>query len=117
MPIEDFQPSFTKKPAEDIQMRFARAVEVCIAAGELVRRIRDKGLSHTSKGALDVVTQADLASEKYIQQHLASHFAEDTFYGEELQHDFSPKSVWIVDLIDGTVIFASGSHYWCISLA
>lgn len=117
MTVDDFLPSFDRQPAEDVQMRLALAVKTCITAGELVRGIRDKGLTHTNKGALDVVTQADLASEKFIQHHLSNSFPDDTFYGEELQHDFSPESVWIIDPIDGTVNFASGSQYWCISLA
>ena len=117
MRTEDILPSFTTQPPEDIQVRLTQAIEVCVAAGDLVKKIRDEGLFHTTKGVLDTVTQADLASEKYIQQCLADSFPQDTFYGEEFQRDFSPESVWVIDPIDGTVNFASGSHYWCISLA
>lgn len=117
MKIENFLPPFISQPSSNIQERLTRAIEICINAGNLIKEIRRKGLTHTAKGSLDTVTQADLASEKYIQQHLAHSFPQDTFYGEELQNDFSPGNVWVIDPIDGTVNFASGSHYWCISIA
>ncbi len=117
MPQHNPLPSFAIRPSSNIEYRLSKAIEACQGAGALIKEIRDNGLCHSAKGVMDTVTQADLASERFIQNYLAECFPADTFFGEESLQEFSSQRVWVIDPIDGTVNFASGSHYWCISLA
>lgn len=65
----------------------------------------------------DLVTQADLESEKAIfneiKQHFPSHFILSEETGE-VKTDSTTK--WIIDPIDGTVNFANGIPICCVSI-
>src|SRR5205807_6544644 len=73
------------------------------------------------KGRFDLVTDADLASQKTIQEYLSGRFPEHAFLGEE---DAGPKSrpgaeappTWIVDPIDGTTNYVHDCPLYCISI-
>ncbi|MEQ9265132.1 MAG: inositol monophosphatase family protein [Balneolaceae bacterium] len=71
------------------------------------------------KGKNDLVTDADLASEKKILEIINAEFPEDQFLAEESnQYSELPKGrVWIIDPIDGTTNFAHGFAPYCISIA
>lgn len=71
------------------------------------------------KGKNDLVTDADLASEKKILEVINSEFPKDQFLAEESnQYTELPKGrVWIIDPIDGTTNFAHGFAPYCISIA
>jgi len=64
------------------------------------------------------VTQADLASESYLIEHLAplipgaSFIAEESGIATGKQHDYC----WVIDPLDGTTNFAHGLPYFCISI-
>jgi myo-inositol-1(or 4)-monophosphatase len=66
----------------------------------------------------DLVSEADLASERLIRERLASARPEDGFLGEEGGgQDGSSGLSWIVDPLDGTVNFLFGIPQWCVSVA
>lgn len=73
------------------------------------------------KGRFDLVTDADLASQRAIQAHLAALFPEHAFLGEE---EGAAKSrpaqdappTWIVDPIDGTTNYVHDFPLYCISI-
>lgn len=71
------------------------------------------------KGKNDLVTDADLASEKEIIAHIKDAFPSDEFLSEEFNSKTElPKGrVWIIDPIDGTTNFAHGFPIYCISIA
>lgn len=71
------------------------------------------------KGKNDLVTDADLASEKKILEVIKSEFPEDQFLAEESSHysELPKGRVWIIDPIDGTTNFAHGFAPYCISIA
>lgn len=66
----------------------------------------------------DLVTDADLASEKKILEVIKEVFPEDQFLAEESTHYSSlPEGrVWIIDPIDGTTNFAHGFAPFCVSI-
>src|SRR5205807_8597506 len=73
------------------------------------------------KGRFDLVTDADLASQKTIHTYLSSRFPDHAFLGEE---DAGPRSrptvnappTWIVDPIDGTTNYVHDCPFYCISI-
>lgn len=89
-------------------------------AGRLAWRMRETGgLSATEKtNVSDVVTEADQAAEQFITGALSRLRPEDGFYGEEGARKASTSGrTWVIDPIDGTWNFSSGSDYWCSALA
>jgi myo-inositol-1(or 4)-monophosphatase len=105
-------------------MSFAAEVEVAAAlarsAGLLALAMRDKGdLQVGSKDRGEVVTSADRAADRLVNEGLAAHFPDDAVYSEET-HDsgerLGRRRVWIVDPLDGTSTFVSGGEEFCVSI-
>jgi len=96
------------------------AVEVAAAAATLVRERRLLGVevADTKSSDVDVVTEADRASEELVSRLLAARRPDDGFLGEEGEHRPGSTGVrWIVDPIDGTVNFLYGLPYYAVSIA
>jgi myo-inositol-1(or 4)-monophosphatase len=76
-------------------------------------------LAVEKKGVRDMLSEADLATERLIRGRLAASFPTDGFLGEESGHSVidSTSGVWVVDPIDGTQPFISGLPNWCVSIA
>lgn len=76
------------------------------------------------KGPADLVTDADLASQKAIREFLLGRFPEHGFLGEEQLPDtpgappIGPDAppTWIVDPIDGTVNYVHDVPCYCITI-
>jgi myo-inositol-1(or 4)-monophosphatase len=96
----------------------AAALEIAARAGILlVERLDDTG-AVAYKGVRDIVTEVDLASEALIRSALAERFPDDAFYGEESGRDAATAHrTWVCDPIDGTVNYANGIPFFCVSLA
>ena len=97
-----------------------KALEVAIRkAGKHAQQIRQSGLSVTTKGRQDFVSEADLSVERELKNIINSLFPNDGFLGEEsgLTVGASDAGVWVIDPIDGTTNFLQGMDYWCISVA
>ena len=71
------------------------------------------------KGPADLVTEADFASQKLITEQLLEAFPDHTILGEEegAATNFDAPWRWIVDPLDGTMNFAHGFPFWCVSIA
>lgn len=69
------------------------------------------------KGAKDLVTEADRASEAYLRAAIGMRFPEHEILGEEegLKEASSPYR-WILDPVDGTTNYAHGFPYYCVSV-
>jgi myo-inositol-1(or 4)-monophosphatase len=107
--------------ARNEQERFDFAKDLIIEAGDLALQYFGNltGLSIMSKGARDMVSEADLAVENLIKERLLSHYPNDAYLGEETGHVSAgdDSGIWVVDPIDGTQPFLSGLRTWCISIA
>jgi len=69
------------------------------------------------KGDVDLVTEADRASEKLIVEHLRSRWPEHGVVGEEGARSGPGADYrWYVDPLDGTTNFAHGYPVFCISI-
>ena len=95
----------------------AAAVEIAARAGRLlVARLDDSG-AVAFKGVRDIVTEVDHASEALIRAELAERFPGDGFYGEESGRGGEvTHRTWVCDPIDGTINYANGIPYFCVSV-
>jgi myo-inositol-1(or 4)-monophosphatase len=103
---------------QQMDLGFARvAAAIAIRAGELVRGFYDRGIALEYKGDVDIVTEADRASEKFIMEQLGAEFPEHGIFGEEgTRVALDREYRWYVDPLDGTTNFAHGFPFFCISL-
>jgi histidinol phosphatase-like enzyme (inositol monophosphatase family) len=77
------------------------------ARAEILPRFRRVSVQHKSDGS--PVTEADMAAERAIREHLQSCFPEFGLLGEEYGGDRSIEGpCWIIDPIDGTIGFSRG---------
>lgn len=72
----------------------------------------------TKKGEIDLVTEADLASEKAIVGLIGRHFPQDTILTEEAgAYHKRPERVWLIDPLDGTTNFTHDFPFFAVSIA
>ena len=72
----------------------------------------------TKKGEIDLVTEADLASEKAIVELIGRHFPRDTMLTEEAgAFRKRPERVWLIDPLDGTTNFTHTFPFFAVSIA
>lgn len=98
----------------------AIALDVAREAATLVRARRAAGVTvaDTKSSEVDVVTEADRASEDLIRRAIAERRPHDGFLGEEGADEDGTSGVrWIVDPIDGTVNFLYGLPQYAVSIA
>jgi myo-inositol-1(or 4)-monophosphatase len=100
-----------------IRPETAAAVRAIENTREIV--LSRRGAEHiTSKGGIDLVTEADIACEDAIRAELLNAFPEYPVIGEErggLPREGSPY--WLVDPICGTRTFASNIPLYCTNIA
>lgn len=98
------------------------AVQIARDAGLiLTERMGRKSLQVANKGVIDLVTEADLAAERFIIERIQSYYPRHAILAEEsgttvsLERDSEFK--WIVDPLDGTTNYAHGYPVFCVSIA
>jgi myo-inositol-1(or 4)-monophosphatase len=66
----------------------------------------------------DLVSEADLATERLIRARLEAAHPDDAILGEEGDDRPGTSGLrWVVDPLDGTVNFLFGVPVWCVSVA
>lgn len=69
------------------------------------------------KGAIDLVTEADIASEKIIIETIRNVFPDHAIVAEESHPEAqTAEYCWIIDPLDGTTNFAHKLGIFCISI-
>jgi myo-inositol-1(or 4)-monophosphatase len=87
-------------------------------AGTLLMGYFAKHVTIEYKGDVDLVTEADRASEKLIVQRLQARWPEHGIVGEEGTRSATEAEYrWYVDPLDGTTNFAHGYPVFCVSIA
>ena len=86
-------------------------------AGELLKEFYWRGVTAEYKGDVDLVTEADRASERLITERLCSALPDHGVYGEEGSRSaLDSEYRWYVDPLDGTTNFAHGFPAFCVVL-
>ncbi len=87
-------------------------------AGELVMNRFRTDVEVSLKGRANVVTDADLASERIILDYVTDEYPDFGILSEESEPVAGSSSyTWVVDPIDGTRNFAEGIPHFCIVVA
>jgi myo-inositol-1(or 4)-monophosphatase len=100
----------------------ALASEAALAAGALLRERFEAGPEHdvsAKSTPTDLVSEADLASQRAIRALIGERRPHDSFLAEEGGTDLAGSSglQWVVDPLDGTINFLFGIPHWCVSIA
>lgn len=100
------------------EMPFAApAARIAREAGALLRDFYRRGVVTEYKGDVDLITEADRSSERFIRRELQTAFPGHGIYGEEGTRDRIDREYrWYVDPLDGTTNFAHGFPVFCVSL-
>ncbi|HTV82076.1 MAG TPA: inositol monophosphatase family protein [Acidobacteriaceae bacterium] len=102
-------------PAE--LMIATQAAGIAVEAGALVHGFFQRGVVTEYKGDVDLVTEADRASEKLIVERLSAAWPDHGIFGEEgARRRLDCEYRWYVDPLDGTTNFAHGFPTFCVSL-
>jgi myo-inositol-1(or 4)-monophosphatase len=114
-------------PAEDL----AFAVALAGQAGKLLMRSYERVLRVDRKSKRDVVTDVDYASEALVIDAIHARYPGDAILAEESgRHESAETSkaavvssrarwsrrTWVIDPLDGTVNYANGIPFFCISI-
>ena len=99
--------------------------QIARESGEIIMKYfeSDELVEQTKSTAADIVTQADLESDKHIREALSKNFPNAGMITEEGE-DIQPKiekeadGVWFcADPLDGTTNFSCGLPIFCVSIA
>ena len=93
------------------------AAEIAREAGAVIEHYCERRPDIEYKGASDLVTAADRASEKLVVEKLRARFPHHGIIGEEGSNfDSDADYCWYVDPVDGTTNFAHGYPLFNVSL-
>lgn len=97
----------------------ALALELAAAADTLtMEKFEAADLSVETKPDMTPVTEADLAVEKLLREHLSQARPSDELLGEEFGGEARTEGrQWIIDPIDGTKNFVRGVPVWATLIA
>jgi myo-inositol-1(or 4)-monophosphatase len=117
---KDYLNIYTMRTMQEIR---EFAIDLACRAGDLLRDYRQRGLVddriRTKTGHFDIVTEADLASERLILAALRSSFPGHGIHAEESARGALPEAewLWLVDPVDGTTNYAHGLPIFAVNLA
>jgi myo-inositol-1(or 4)-monophosphatase len=97
------------------------AIDLAHQAGRIQMERYERLEAIRAKGPRDVVTEVDHLCEDLVRLAVADRYPSDSFYAEEIgavaHTGASSGRVWIVDPLDGTINYANGIPFFCISIA
>jgi len=94
------------------------AIRVARDAGRLLRDRVGTRMDIDHKGAINIVTDVDLASERLIREAISTYYPRHEILAEEGGLSESGSEYrWIVDPLDGTTNYAHGYPIFCVSIA
>jgi len=111
---------YQKKLNSEYQELLDVAVSAALKAGKILRELYDNPHSVRFKGEIDLVTEADIASEKAILSLVKDKCPQIEVMAEESSAhntDSISSRTWIIDPLDGTTNFAHGCPWFCVSIA
>lgn len=97
------------------------AIQTARDAGAILIDRLGRALQVSNKGDIDLVTEADVASEKLIIERIKSYYPRHAILAEESGRVEAQAGKsdwkWIVDPLDGTTNYAHGYPCFCVSIA
>ena len=100
------------------QEQAAAVSAIARGAGAILREHYDAPVHVRHKDYIDLVTDADKASEEYVKEAILKRFPDHGILAEESgAHASNAAYRWIVDPLDGTVNFAHKIPHFCVLIA
>jgi myo-inositol-1(or 4)-monophosphatase len=94
------------------------AITAAKNAGKELIHIQKNHLSFTYKSKHDILHEADLISEKIINDEINQSFPNHSVLTEEHPMDIgNSEYLWVIDPVDGTINYARGLDDYCVSIA
>lgn len=97
------------------------AIETARDAGQILLEKFGRKINITKKGDINLVTEADLASEALIIERIKSYYPKHSILAEEAGNAViiggENTWKWIIDPLDGTTNYAHGYPCFCVTLA
>ena len=102
----------------------AFATDVARRAGALLTESYERLERIDYKSKRDVVTDADYASERLVIDAIRSRYPDDAILAEESGEHAGMRGgeganngrMWVIDPLDGTVNYANGIPFYCVSI-
>jgi len=108
-------------PRSAIDDAFARRmIDTVAEAGEMARSMFAAGVKTWTKGNDSPVTEADMAVDAFLRQHLTALDPAAGWLSEESADTparLSAQRLWVVDPIDGTRAYMAAGSDWAVSVA
>ena len=94
------------------------AIEAAQLAGSILTDYAQKGFEIQKKSQINLLTEADLASEKAVIDIISTHFPSHQILAEEkgLHAKTANPYKWVIDPLDGTTNFAHGFPMYNVSI-
>jgi len=87
-------------------------------AGEILLANFGRAKEAARKGEIDLVTEADLASQRLIVEAIRERYPDHTILSEEaLRLEGESEFTWLIDPLDGTINYFHGYPVFAISIA
>lgn len=94
------------------------AINTAREAGKILADKYGRVIQIRNKGAIDLVTEADLAAEKLIIERISSYYPRHAVLAEESgKSEQQSEFRWLIDPLDGTTNYAHGYPAFCVSIA
>ena len=98
------------------------AIQTAREAGRVLAERFGRKIEISNKSEIDLVTESDLASERFIIDRIKTYYprhsilAEESGATEASDHDSQSDWRWIIDPLDGTTNYAHGYPCFCVSI-
>lgn len=111
------------RAAHDADLAFA--IALAGRAGELLTASYEQAMQVDRKSRRDVVTDVDYASEALVIEAVSEAFPADAILAEESGREHGARRTararwrrrtWVIDPLDGTVNYANGIPFFCVSI-
>lgn len=99
------------------------AIDIATKAGHMLKEMNHSPRESSRKEDgvhADIVTEHDVAIERYIVKEIQARFPDHGILSEEMSSATDPSlhtRLWVIDPIDGTISFASGLPYYAVSIS
>ena len=120
MPAQNTSMLIDPADTNTLDKLLAIAIEAARSGGEILRQRYGKPHDISKKGTVNLVTEADLASEQAVTAILRQKTPNFAIMAEEQDdsHGLNQTgTMWVVDPLDGTTNFAHGYPFFAVSIA